>query len=205
MTGVQTCALPIFVANWRFYSYDSYTHLATFTAVLLFSVETGLLAGMLVAVALFVRSSSKPHLAVVGRVGDTSHFRNRKNHDVTTYPGIVAVRIDENLYFANANNIETRILKILDREDEARHLLLVCSAINFVDTSGLEMLIRLNRKLSRDGLRMHLAEVKVPVMNQLRATPLLTLLTGRVFFTTDEAMRTLAPTTAAPVTPTADA
>jgi SulP family sulfate permease len=178
--------------DWRFYRYDAYAHVVTLAGVVLLGVEEGLVAGILVSVGLFVRRSSRPHMAVVGRVGDTATFRNRKNYPVTTYPGIVAVRIDENLYFANANHVENRILKILERAGATQHLVLVCSAINFVDSSGLDLLIRLNRKLERDGIRLHLADVKVPVLEQLRAARLPEALSGEIHFTTDEAMRKLA-------------
>jgi SulP family sulfate permease len=142
-------------------------------------------------VALFVRRSSKPHLAVVGRVGDSAHFRSLQRHDVTTYPRVTAVRIDENLYFANTNDVENRLYRVLQRQPETRHLLLVCSAINFIDTSGLDMLLRLNRNLERRDIRLHLAELKAPVMDQLRATELPEVLTGEIFFTTDQAMKDL--------------
>lgn len=181
--------------HWKFYRHDTYTHVITLVTVLVFSVEVGLLVGILVAVALFVRRSSKPHLAIVGRIGDSAHFRSRARHEVTTHPHVVAVRVDENLYFANANDVENRLLKILQRAPECRHLLLVCSAVNFIDTSGLDMLLQLNRNLERNGIRLHLSDVKAPVMDQLRATELLDGLTGSVFFTTDQAMRDLAERT----------
>ncbi len=178
--------------HWRFYHHDTYTHLVTLVTVLLFGVEIGLLVGILVAVALFVRRSSKPNLAVVGRVGTSSHFRNRDSYEVTTHPRVVAIRVDENLYFANANDVENRLTKLLLREPEAKHLVLVCSAVNFIDTSGLDMLERLNRNLSRAGVRLHLADLKDPLTAQLRASTFLDELTGSVFFTTDQAMRDLA-------------
>jgi SulP family sulfate permease len=177
--------------DWKFYPYDAYAQIVTVLGVLLMGAEAGLIAGMLVSIALFVRSSAKPQVAILGRVGESSHFRNSKNHPVTTYPGVLAVRVDENLYFANANNVENKLLKIVARHPDTRDLLLVCSAINLIDSSGLELLLRLNRKLERDGIRLHLCEVKVPVMKQLSAAHLPEALTGRIFFTTDEGVRRL--------------
>ena len=81
--------------------------------VLLFGVERGLLIGILVAVALFVRRSSRPHIAIVGRIGDSAHFRSELRYQVATHPHVMAVRIDENLYFANANLVETRLLRLV--------------------------------------------------------------------------------------------
>jgi sulfate permease, SulP family len=159
--------------------------------VLVFGVETGLLLGLLLSVALFVRRSSRPHVAEVGRLGNTTHFRNIDRYDTQTFKHIVAVRIDENLYFANANQVESKLQKILSRRPQTRHLLLVCSSINLIDTSGLEMLERLNKNLERNLVRLHLCEVKGPVMDQLRETTFLDDMSGNVFFTTDQAMREL--------------
>jgi sulfate permease, SulP family len=179
---------------WKFYRHDSITHIVALLGVLLFGVERGLLIGIIVAVALFVRRSSRPHIAIVGRVGETAHFRSELRHQVATHPHVMAVRIDENLYFANANLVETRLLRLVSRNAKIRHVLLVCSAINFIDTSGLAMLERLDRELTRHDVQLHLSEVKGPVMDQLNAADLPRELSGRIFFTTDEAMRELGAT-----------
>jgi SulP family sulfate permease len=176
---------------WKFYRHDSITHVIALLGVLAFGVERGLLIGILVAVALLVRRSSRPHIAIVGRVGDSAHFRSALRHQVATHPHVMAVRIDENLYFANASLVEERLLRLVSRNPNIRHLLLVCSSINFIDTSGLEMLERVDRELIRRDVRLHLSEVKGPVMDQLNASRLPGDLSGRIYFTTDEAMRDL--------------
>ena len=176
---------------WKFYRHDSVTHIVALLGVLLFGVERGLLIGILVAVALFVRQSSRPHIAIVGRVGDTAAFRNQRRYEVTTVPHVLAVRIDENLYFANTSLVEERLLRLAARNPQIRHVLLVCSAINFIDTSGLGMLERINEALARKDVLLHLSDVKGPVMDQLKTSDLPTELSGDIFFTTDEAMRDL--------------
>jgi SulP family sulfate permease len=184
---------PIF-RYWRFYRHDSITHVVALLGVLLFGVERGLLIGIVVAIALFVRRSSRPHIAIVGRIGDSAHFRSQLRYRVATQPHVLAVRIDENLYFANANRVETRLLRLISRDANIRHLVIVCSAINFIDTSGLEMLSRLARELGRQDIRVHLSDVKGPVMDQLTAANFAKTLSGKIFFTTDAAMRELAST-----------
>ena len=184
--------LRSFRIHWRIYPEDSITQIATLLSVLLFGVETGLITGVALSIAFFVRQSSRPHVAVVGRVADTQHFRSTRRHSVQTFDHITAIRVDENLYFANANQIESKLLKAVQRRPQTRHLLLVCSAINMVDVSGLEMLSRVNQNLARMHITLHLSEVKGPVMDQLEATEFLAALTGSVFFSTDQAMRDLA-------------
>ena len=126
------------------------------------------------------------------RVGDSEHFRAAKRYDVETFQHVAAIRVDESLFFANANQVENKLLKIVQRRSSTRHVLLVCSAVNMVDVSGLEMLHRLNANLDHMGVTLHLSDVKSPVMRQLEASNFVLSLTGSVFFTTDQAMRDLA-------------
>lgn len=171
---------------------DAVTFSFTFLAVLGFGVETGVLAGIAVSFVLLIRSSSKPHIAVVGRVGESEHFRNINRYDVRTSPNVLALRIDESLYFVNTRYIETFILNRLADSAEIEHVLLICTATNFIDTSGLEMLEELSVNLQEIGVTLHLAEVKSPVMDQLRDTEFCQNMKGQIFFTTDIAMRELA-------------
>ena len=171
---------------------DAVTFSCTFLTVLGFGVETGVLAGIIVSFMLLIRSSSKPHIAVVGRVGESEHFRNVNRFDVKTSPKVLALRIDESLYFVNTRYIETFILNRLADSADIEHVLLICTATNFIDTSGLEMLEELSVNLQEIGVTLHLAEVKSPVMDQLRDTEFCQNMKGQVFFTTDIAMRELA-------------
>jgi len=177
--------------HWKIYREDTVTQIATLVTVLSFGVETGLITGVGLSIAFFVRRSSKPNVAIVGRIFNTEHFRTAKRHEVETYPHIAAVRVDENLYFANANQIENKLLKIVQRRPRTKHLLLVCSSVNMIDITGLEMLLRINRNFDVLGIKLHLSEVKEEVMQQLQATDLIVRLTGSIFFTTDEAMKAL--------------
>ena len=183
--------------HWRFYRADAVVHFLTLAGVLLLGVAGGLLLGAGAAVALFLRQSSRPHIAVLGRLGDSTHFRNVARFDTETSPQAAAVRVDENLYFANAHEVEDRIVGIVDGSEEIRHLVLVCSAVNFIDTTGLETLRRVNHTLEARDVVLHLSDVKGPVATQIEATSLAEELTGRMFLTTDEAMRTVTGPSAA--------
>lgn len=179
--------------HWRFFPGDVAVHFLALGGVLLLGVTPGLLLGVGAAIVLFIHRSSRPHIAVVGRLGDSVHFRNVDRYTTETFPHVAAIRVDENLYFANANQVEDRFLAIMERHKEVRHLVLVCSAINFIDTTGLEMLRRLNHALDSLGVAMHLSDVKGPVRDQLESTSLSGELSGNLYLTTDEAMRELAP------------
>lgn len=178
--------------HWRFYHHDVITHVVTMVAVLVSDVETGLLIGVATSIALFIRRSSRPTVTLIGRIPNSEVFRSTKHHDVETFGHVAAVRVDENIYFANANQIENRLLKVVQQKPRTRHLLLVMSAVNLVDVSGLEMLRRINENLGRMDIKLHLAEVKSKVMDALKTTELPTSLSGSIFFSTDQGMRDLA-------------
>lgn len=177
---------------WRFNKADALTLLATFVLVLLLGVELGILSGIGISIALLLYRSSQPHIAVVGRVGNSEHFRNTARHDVTTYENTLALRIDESLYFANTRYVEEYVLAQCADQSQLRHVVLICNAVNFIDASALETLENLVLKLRDEGITLHLAEVKGPVMDQLMNTSFIEHLgKGQVFFTTDQAMRNL--------------
>ena len=177
---------------FSFNAMDAMTFSCTFIAVLVLGVESGVLVGIIVSFVLLIRSSSKPHIAVVGRVGDSEHFRNVERYDVKTSPLVLALRVDESLYFVNTRFIETFVLNQLAEKREVEHVLLICTATNFIDTSGLEMLEELSENLQETDVTLHLAEVKGPVMDKLKETGFYKNMSGRVFFTTDIAMKELA-------------
>lgn len=177
--------------HWKVYRQDTITQIVTLVTVLLFGVETGLLTGVGLSIAFFVRRSSKPNIAIVGRISNTEHFRTAKRHDVETFSHVAAIRVDENLYFANSNQVENKLLKIVQRRPNTKHLLLVCSSVNMIDVTGLEMLSRINANFESLGIKLHLSEVKGEVMEQLQATDFIVNLSGSIFFTTDQAMKAL--------------
>lgn len=176
---------------WRLNRTDAATMLATFTAVLALGTEVGLLAGILLSIGLLLRRTSRPHIAVVGRVGNSEHFRNEQRHHVSTSDGILMIRIDESLCFANANYVECYLLHEVQQRTDTENLVLVWTAVNYIDSSALDSLTRLNNKLQQQGIALYLAEVKGPVMDQLECSTLLDQLGGPVFFTSDEALRSL--------------
>jgi SulP family sulfate permease len=127
----------------------------------------------------------------VGRYGNTEHFRNVLRHEVSTTPNLVMVRVDESLYFVNSRYVETFLLNEVADNPLVDSILLICSAINFIDASGLEVLESLNEKLHEAGVTLNLAEVKGPVMDTLIKTDFYRNMHGKIFFTTDLAMKEL--------------
>ncbi len=167
--------------SWAYSKADFAAVFATIIITLAVGVEAGVSAGVGLSILLHLYKSSKPHIAEVGRVPGTEHFRNILRHDVITDPGVVTLRVDESLYFANARFLEDKIQRRVTGDKQVRHVILQCSAINEIDFSALESLETINERLREMDVKLHLSEVKGPVMDRLKSQHFLQDMTGQVF------------------------
>jgi len=171
----------VFRLTFRFSKADFTALCLTVLLTLIMGVEVGLVTGIAVSVLLHLAKSVHPHVAEVGLVEGTEHFRNVLRHDVQTRDDLMTLRLDESLYFANAKFIETEVARRVAENKAIAHVVLQFSAINSLDTSALESLIRLNERLDQGGVKLHLSEVKGPVMDRLLRSSFLDHLGGQVF------------------------
>lgn len=179
--------------TWNYAKSDFSAVVATLVATLTVGVETGLIVGVGVSLALYLYRTSRPHMAEVGLVVGTEHFRNVQRHAVAVSPRVLSLRVDESLYFANSRALEDRINSAVASRHGLVHVILQCSAINDIDASALESLEAIDLRLRGAGVRLHLSEVKGPVMDRLRKTEFLNGLSGQVFLSHYQAIVELAP------------
>ncbi len=176
------------VDAWRYDRADAWCLIVTATGVVAGGVEAGILLGIGLSLGVLVWRSSHPHMAVLGRVGGTEQFRNILRHPVQTQPGVLLLRIDESLHFANISAVEDRVESLLAADTALRRVVLGCSAVNQIDATALEVLTRLEQDLGARGVELALAEVKGPVMDRLRHTELHRRLGQRIFASLHEAV-----------------
>jgi SulP family sulfate permease len=182
---------------WRYDRSDALAWGITLAGVLLLGVEEGVIIGLLLSLGTLIAKASRPHIAVLGRIPGTEHFRNVARHAVETRPELLLLRVDAGIFFGNAEHISDSVLEQL--QDSHREVVLVMSAVNQIDTTGLYALSELNRVLSGRDLRLNLAEVKGPVMDRLhRSNLLLQQLSGKVFLSTAAAFNALSEATETP-------
>jgi len=177
--------------TWVYSKKDFIAVVATITVTLLGGVETGVTVGVMASLLLHLYKTSKPHIAEVGEIKGTKHFRNVKRHKVETFPSILTLRVDESLYFGNASYIEDEVFHNLAERDQLRHVILMCTAVNEIDISALEVLEYINKTLREQDIGFHLSEVKGPVMDCLETTTFLSELNGEVFLSQFQAVQTL--------------
>ena len=177
--------------TWRYSRADFAAMAATILLTLSMGVEAGIVVGVGLSLALYLYRGSKPHVAIVGQVPGTEHFRNVLRHEVQTVPGIVTLRVDESLFFANARYLEDTVYGLVAEDKAIRHLVLMCSAVNEVDASALESLEAINARLKDAGVTFHLSEVKGPVMDRLQRSHFLEDLTGEIYLSQHSAIAEL--------------
>ena len=187
--------LSILRSTWAYSRSDFAAVVVTLLVTLAAGVEEGLVAGVALSLLLYLYKTSRPHIAEVGLVPGTEHFRNVLRHKVQVSPRLASLRVDESLYFANARVLEDRVNALVAERPQLQHLVLQCSAINDIDASALESLEAINQRLAEAGMRLHLSEVKGPVMDRLQGTAFLAHLSGRVYLSHFQGVSELAPET----------
>lgn len=179
--------LSILKRAWGYSQADFSAVAATMAVTLGAGVEAGVSAGVILSLVLHLYRTSRPHVAEVGLVPGTEHFRNIHRFTVETDPAVLTLRVDESLYFANTRYLEDLVLARVSGTTDLRHVILMCSAVNEIDLSALETLETLDHRLRDMGVTLNLSEVKGPVMDRLRRSAFLDHLSGKVFISQFEA------------------
>ena len=179
--------------TWHFSKLDFAAMMITILGVLGFGVEAGVMAGVISSLVLYLWRTNQPHVAEIGLIPGTEHFRNVQRHDVVVSPRILSIRIDEALYFANIRRLEDQIYDAALQRPLTEHVILNGAAINHLDASAVDGLLSLNQRLSDAGATLHFAEIKGPVMDQLKRAHFPEQLKGNIYLTQFQAIKALAP------------
>ena len=167
--------------TWKISKGDSFAILVTMLLTLSFGVEAGVSAGILVSIGLHLYRTSKPHIAEVGLIPGSEHFRNVRRYEVERDPQILTLRLDESLFFANASFLEEYVQVATFKNGEIAHVILMCTAMNEIDYTALETLEAINLQLKQQGITLNLSEIKGPVMDMLVKSDFLAHLSGQVY------------------------
>lgn len=185
-----------FRSIWRTWTYsrtDGMTALATFLSVLIFGVQWGVLAGVVLAMALHIRMSLTPHMPLVGRFRGTEHYRDAERFNVETIETVKTLRIDDSLYYANARYLEDRVATIVSEHPEMTDLILMCTGVSHIDASALSSLNEINRRLKGLKARLHMSSMQTVVRERLYRSDFLEKLSGNIYLSQHEAMIDLQP------------
>ncbi|CAN5216482.1 solute carrier family 26 protein [soil metagenome] len=179
---------------WRYARPEALLMVGVSLIVLGWNVAAGLGLGVIGAIALLLQRTARPHVALIGRVPGTEHYRNVDRHAVECLPEVLGLRIDESLLFTNARSLTDVVQTHLATHPGARRVVLLMSPVNGIDFSGLEALRHLHEALKRQGRRLDLSEVKGPVLDRLRASGWQRWFDGEVYLSHHQGMSATAPT-----------
>ncbi|MCX7073648.1 MAG: SulP family inorganic anion transporter [Methylococcales bacterium] len=179
--------------TWQYDKGDGIAELTTLISVLILGIEKGITLGIILTFASYLRKASHPHIAVVGRLPNTKHYRNIKRHKVETWEHLLLMRIDENITFANINFVEEFIETQLRNAPNVKHIVLIFTSVSDIDMTAIEALEQLNESLKNIGITLNFAEVKGFLLDKLEKSDLFTHLNGERFFDVEEAVTQLNP------------
>lgn len=150
---------------------DFIAALAALLGVLIFDTLPGLFIGIAVSLLLLLYRASRPNVAVLGRVPGASHHWTdvARNPDNELVPGIVVLRVESGLFFANADHVRDAIRARTD-EEEARAVVLDAQTMPFVDVTAARMLVELQEDLSGRDVTLLLARDVGQVRDVLQRT-----------------------------------
>ena len=177
--------------SWRYSKSDFLAVILTLGLTLLIGVEIGIASGVIASVFTHLYKTSQPNVAVVGRVAGTEHFRSVQRHKVETFESLLSIRVDESLYFANSRYLEELIFKLVAKKPNLEHVILMCTAVNEIDLSAVDALNNINQTLDELGIKLHLSEVKGPIMDRLASTGFFETLTGHNYLSHNQAVEDL--------------
>lgn len=149
---------------------DFWLAMAAMLGVLTFEeVTTGLLFAVALSLLALIYRASQSKLAVLGRIPGRLMFVNQQRHpECSQIPGVLVVRPEEGLFFANASSLRTAIMKLIESSQEPVSMVLLDLAItNDLDVPGADMLIELDEALERRGIQLFLIRVHDPAQQIL--------------------------------------
>lgn len=149
---------------------------ATFFITLTVGIKEGILIGVLVSLLLVVYRTSRPHIAILGRIKNTNYLKNivRFPEDTETFENYLILRFDAQLYFENKEYFRKELLKQLDHsKSEIQFIILNAEAINYIDSSAVHMLRQLISELKNKGIKLVIAGAIGPTRDILYSSGLI--------------------------------
>lgn len=157
----------------------------TFVATLTLGIEEGIGVGVLLSIVAVIYSSTQPHTAELGRIGDTDTFRNihRYKDEVKVYDDILVMRFDSLLFFGNVEHFSDVLQeKLAARGEGLKLVVLDAASINTIDSTGMHTLEKTVKELRAKGIAFRITGVIGPVRDKLHVSGLVDLIGRENFF-----------------------
>ena len=151
---------------WQNHRVEFFILCITFFSTLILGIKYGILFGVFSALAYMVYKSSKPHIAVLGRIVGTNHFKNisRFSADVMTYPNVLILRYDGSLFFGNQGDFKQKVGALIRKQNApVKHVIIDAGPIHYVDATAMHMLHKWILNLKRNQITVLWTHLTGPV------------------------------------------
>ncbi len=154
---------------WKSDKGDFAMLIITFLGTLFLGVEEGIGLGVILSIGIIIFRTTRPHIAILGRVPGTEVYRNIERFDqIEERRDIVVLRLDARLYFANLNFVQERIDEIVENyKPDIKGLVMNFESVNMVDSSAIHFIADLASSLKANNIDLVIANVKGPVRDKL--------------------------------------
>ena len=168
---------------WRVKKEDLALLALTFVSTLIVGVKEGILIGIAVSLLWFLAKTTRPHFAVMGRVGQTTDFRNIKRFAVETDPTVLILRFDSQFYYGNVSFLKEKIREYQNiKGSELKAIVIDACSVNQLDSSADTALHELIEEGRLEGIEYFFASVKGPVLDVMKLSGFYDLLGPQFFF-----------------------
>jgi MFS superfamily sulfate permease-like transporter len=174
------------VRIFRIQRWEFWLSMVCLVGVAVLGAIPGIGLAIAVAVIEFLWDGWRPYSAVLGRAEGVEGY-----HDITRYPdarqipGLVLLRWDAPLFFANAEVFKERVLEVAAKSPtQVRWLVIAAEPITSIDITAADTLDELDKALHVAGVKLCFAEMKDPVKDKLKRFGLFDQLGERFFFPT---------------------
>ncbi|CAN1174063.1 Sulfate transporter 4.1, chloroplastic [Linum perenne] len=178
---------------WRVDKKDFVLWFITCSTTLFLGIEIGVLIGVGVSLAFVIHESANPHIAVLGRLPGTTVYRNIQQYpEAYTYHGIVIVRVDAPIYFANTSYIKDRLREYeLNIDKSTRHgpeverihfVILEMSPVTYIDSSAIQALKDLYQEYKSRDIQIAISNPNREVLLTLSKSGIVELIGKEWYF-----------------------
>lgn len=150
--------------------------LITFVVTLTVGIKDGILMGVLLSLLLLVYRTSRPHIAILGRIKGSNYFKNvlRFNEDTEVFDDFLIIRFDAQLFFGNKDYFKKELQRHIKTKGETlKHIILNAEAINYIDSSAVHMLRQVIDELKRKNIQLIIAGAIGPTRDILYSSGLI--------------------------------
>ncbi len=176
---------------WKSDRRDFVLLLITFILTLTTGVEVGILIGVLLSLSMVIYRAAYPHIAVLGKLNHVNLYRNIKRFsNAEEIPGALIVRVDAQMFFANASYIHDAINDLLEERKGIKLIILSAESVSAIDSSAIHMVKDLINELRLQKIDLYLAGATGPVRDSLHQSGIVEFMGPNHFFNfVDEAVQ----------------